>query len=383
MKIINQELMRASNKSLILEYIQKFGPVTKAEIAAVLGLSSTSVATFINELLAEAKIVRCGAAKSTGGRKSALYRQNPDACWFIGNDLQVDRLIGILMDFSGAALLVKESRLAARDEWSVGEALNQFIKAMMAAKKAPVSKIAGVGIGVPGIVNAAGIIELAPNLGWKNVNLRQLLNLPIPLLIENEANAALWGEKSFGAARRTLNTVYISVGLGVGCGLLINGELYTGHTFHAGEFGHMTLEPNNGLPCRCGSTGCWEAYASNNAALKLYTGKTGRILGSYEDFIELARGRDRAAREVLEITTRYLGVGIANIVNGINPEMIIIGGKIAELKDFIYNPLLKQVKEICLDKTFSGLTLEFTSLHDQACALGVAGRLIEKTIAAT
>jgi predicted NBD/HSP70 family sugar kinase len=382
MRIINQESMRTRNKSLILEYIQKNGPVAKAEIAAVLGLSSTSVATFINELVAETKIIQCGTAKSTGGRKSALYQLNPDACLYLGIDLQVDRIIGILMNFCGETLLSSELRFDNKDEWSVSETLSHLIAAMACQQNIPYSKISGIGIGVPGIVNSTGLIELAPNLGWKNVNLRELLPIDVPLLIENEANAALWGEKSFGAARRTINTVYVSVGIGIGCGLLLNGRLYSGHTSHAGEFGHMTIEPENGLPCLCGNYGCWEAYASNSAALKFYAQKAGHSLSSYEEFIALARQGDPHAMATLEFTIKYLGIGIANIVNSINPEMVIIGGKITELQDIIAKPLLKQIKESCLDKTFGGLTFKFTGLKDQACAMGVAGLFIEKTITA-
>lgn len=383
MRIINQESMRTRNKSLILEYIQKSGPVTKAEIATILGLSSTSVATFINELMAETKITHCGTAKSTGGRKSALYQLNPDSCIFLGIDLQVDRIIGILMNFCGETLLSTELCFDNKDEWSVSETLSRFIGTIAQQKKIPFSKITGIGIGVPGIVNSAGLIELAPNLGWKNVNLNELLSINVPLLIENEANAALWGEKTFGVARRTINTVYVSVGIGIGCGLLLNNRLYTGHTSHAGEFGHMTIESEDGLPCQCGNSGCWEAYASNNAALKLYTEKSGQAIGSYEDFIALARRGDPHALATLECTVKYLGIGIANIVNSINPEMVIIGGKITELQNIIARPLLKQIKESCLDKTFSDLTFKFTSLKDQACALGVAGLFIEKTINAS
>jgi predicted NBD/HSP70 family sugar kinase len=380
MKTINQESMRNRNKNIILEYIQKSGPVTKAEISTILGLSSTSVATFINELTAETKIIHCGAAKSTGGRKSALYQLNPDSCLFLGIDLQVDRIIGILMNFCGETILSTEYRFDNKDEWSVSENLSRLIQTIAQQKNIPYTKITGIGIGVPGIVNSAELIELAPNLGWKNVNLKELLSINVPLLIENEANAALWGEKSFGAARRAINTVYVSVGMGIGCGLLLNGRLYTGHTSHAGEFGHMTIEPEDGLPCQCGNHGCWEAYASNKAALKIYTEKTGQALGSYEEFITLTRHGDPHALATLEFTVKYLGIGIANIVNSINPEMVIIGGKITELQDIIARPLLKQIKESSLDKTFSGLTFRFASLKDQACAMGVAGLFIEKTI---
>lgn len=380
MKIINQESMRFRNKSLILEYIQKNSPVTKLELATVLGLSSTSVATFINELIDEAKIIHCGAAKSTGGRKSALYQLNPDACMFLGIDLQVDRIIGVLMNFRGEILYSGETYLEARDEWSASGTLNHFITTILDQHNIPISKINGIGIGVPGIVNSAGLVELAPNLGWKNVDLKELLSIDVPLLIENEANAALWGEKLFGTARRSINTVYVSVGMGIGCGLLLNGRLYTGHTSYAGEFGHMVIEPNQGMPCQCGNLGCWEAHASNNATVKLYNQKSGQKLNTYEEFINQIRQNDPIALDTLECVIRYLGIGIANIVNSINPEMVIIGGKITELQDIIAKPLLKQIKENCLDKTYSSLTFKFTTLKDQACAQGVAGLFLEKII---
>lgn len=377
-KVINQEKMRSLNKRHILEYIQKNGPVAKAELAAKLGFSITSVSSVINELLREARIVGCGAAKSTGGRRSALYKVNPEACYFIGLDLQIDRIIGLVLDYSGTVVTDMEVPLPGKDEWQAAAAIKQICSALLKEHGLNQTKLRGVGIGIPGIVDtAAGLIEFAPNLGWKNVKLGRLLNLKVPVFLENEANAAAWGEKSSGIARDCSDLVYVSVGLGIGCGLLLNGVLYPGRAFHAGEFGHMTVEPA-GIPCSCGNRGCWEVYASNAATLKRYAQNSGKTLSDFEAFLDAARSGDPLACAALAETVKYLGIGIANIVNGINPEMVVIGGRITAARELILEPLLREIKERSLDKSFSGLTLAFSPLHARATALGMAHMMLDQ-----
>lgn len=375
-KGINQELMRATNKNQILLAIRKNAPVTVKDLADRLGLSITSVTTFINELSAAAKIESCGAAKSTGGRKSALYRLNPDAQYFLGMDLQVDRIVLVMLDFSGNLVQSAEIALPNKDEWRVASQINELMARFVAELQIPPLKLGGVGIGVPGIVNQkTGLIEFAPNLGWKNVDLGLLLDLKVPFRIENEANAAAWGEKNFGAAREAANMIFISVGIGIGCGLIIENRLFAGPAFQAGEFGHMTLFPD-GIPCQCGNNGCWEVYASNEAALQRYTRITGQKLGHYEDLLRLYHQADPAAVTVLTETIQCLGLGIANIVNGLNPEMVVIGGKIIEA-EMLFPPLLKEIKAHSLDKTFSGLSIRFSGLQNKAAAWGVAGMMMD------
>jgi Transcriptional regulator/sugar kinase len=376
-KAINQELMRANNKKSILELILKKAPISKIEIANTLGLSSTTVANFINELSSENKITNCGVAKSTGGRKSALYQVNPEAFYIIGIDLQVDRVVCVLTNSVGTVLGTKESLFSNKDEWHVINLLNKAIEEIIYENNIPDEKIGGVGIGVPGIVqNASGIIELAPNLGWQNVNLRQLLNIDTLILIENEANAAAIGEQAFGVAAHIPNLIFISVGMGIGCGLIFNGKLFTGQSYHAGEFGHMTVEPA-GLTCRCGNQGCWEVYASNDATLKLYNQISDHKIYNFAEFLELVEQDDSYALDALESSIKYLGIGIANLVNGLNPQMVIIGGELTKLKGIIYHKLLKQIKDRSLDKTFGGFSLEFSQLKNQATALGMASLVLD------
>lgn len=381
-KAINQELMKSNNKRAILELIQKNSPISKSEIAGNLGLSPTSVSNFINELTAQNKIIKCGTAKSTGGRKSALYQINPQAFYVIGLDLQVDRIITVLTNSVGNAIATSEDFIQNKDEWRVIPLLNDNIRRIAKENNIAPERIGGIGIGVPGIVHSKSrVVEFAPNLGWQNVNLQQLLNIDKPIIIENEANAAALGEKAFGVAGAVTNFIYVSIGIGVGCGLITNGRLFTGHSYYAGEFGHMTIEPS-GLTCRCGNQGCWEVYISNEAALKLYNQISQRKIHNYEEFLDLVFKEDQYAMEVLESNIRYLGIGIANLVNGLNPDMVIIGGKIVEARELIYPKLLRQIKERSLDKTFGGFTLEFSRLKNQTTAMGMASLVIDQLMTA-
>jgi predicted NBD/HSP70 family sugar kinase len=379
---INHEVMRSNNKRFILDIIRKDGPLSKKEIADRLRVSITSVTTFINELLAEALIVTGGAAKSTGGRKSELFQANPDAFHVAAIDIQVDRLLVMLLNSNGAILEKEQLDLDATDEWSVAARLKTALESLCQKTRIPVANLAGLGVGVPGIVNpVTNRIDFAPNLGWKNVDLAALLgnNLP-PLVIENEANAAVIGETHWGVAQGVGNVIYVSIGIGLGAGLILNRQLYRGPNRLAGEFGHMTIE-QNGLPCRCGNRGCWEVYASNEATLRRYEAYSGSKPPNYEEFLKLFETGDPLAKLAMEETVRYLGLGLANLINGLNPEMIILGGGIVRVKQHIYADLLKNIKERCSEFSFKEVNLRFSELENHAAALGVGWLAIERHLA--
>ena len=231
-KAINHRIMRSNNKRQIMELLRKSGSLTKKEIAQRLGVSITTVATFINELINEDRILPSGNAESTGGRKSELYHLNPDASYVVGVDLQVDRLIVLLINLQGQIIRADEVKYTGTDERQIAATLYQTIIGISDSTQTPFSKIAGLGIGVPGIVNhQTGIIEFAPNLGWKNVDLASIIPIDLPVIIENEANAAAIGEANFGAARGKANVIFISVGLGIGAGLILTNSLYYGDNF--------------------------------------------------------------------------------------------------------------------------------------------------------
>ncbi|HHU50558.1 MAG TPA: ROK family protein [Firmicutes bacterium] len=379
-KTINQELMRNINKELVFRCIKDNLIISKKIIAEKLGLSTTTVATIINELLAGNKIQSCGSAKSTGGRKSILYEVNPTSGYAVGIDLQVDQIVYVLLDFAGNVVSTKKTDLTDKSEWAVAAVLNKEIPEFVVENGISMEKILGIGLGVPGTVHGQSeIIEFAPNLEWENVNLRSLLKCKTPIIVENEANAAALGEKGFGVGRNVANMVYVSVGMGVGCGIIIDHKLFSGTSFNAGEFGHMTVEPD-GLPCKCGKRGCWEVYASNNAALNLYAAKSGEYFDKFEDFIQRLMVGEKIASEVADHIAKYLGVGIGNIVNGLNPQLVVIGGKITETGDMIYDKILQQIKYHTLRRSMTELEIQFSALNSKASAMGAAGRVLDEAI---
>ena len=199
----------------------------------------------------------------------------------------------------------------------------------------------GVGLVVPGLVEAeTGVVLNAPTLGWKNVDVRADLaaRLPVPVHIERDAVACalakMWADRR---GEHTDNFAYVTVSDGVGAGLVINGQVVRGREHAAGEFGHVPLNLD-GPPCFCGNRGCWEAYTSNPATVARYLGKELKrpVLESeaadidltVEDVISRAASGDQSAREALEATGRYLGIGIAVIINALAPQEVIVGGEV-------------------------------------------------------
>ena len=372
--------MRNNNKAQILRCVKAKQVVSKRELTEELGLSTTTVSTFIRELEEENLIQNSGVARSTGGRRSLLYQLNPDYCYTLGLDLKVDRVVGVLLDFKGDIKAEKEVTFLERDEWKVIPLLKTFIHNLLAEYEIAWSKLGGIGIGIPGVLNnEAESIDFAPNLGWKNVDLPAMLALDKPIYLENEANAGALGEVVFGLGKNVGHLAYISVGMGIGCGLIIDHKLFSGHLRNAGEFGHMTVEPE-GFPCRCGNRGCWEVYASNSATLRMYAEATNNEQITFPEFLRKCQENDYHATEVLRTVTKYLGLGIASVINALNPEMVVIGGEITNVKSLIFNSLLKEIKERTLEKSFSGVRLDFSQLGNRAAALGMGTIVLEKII---
>jgi glucokinase len=198
--------------------------------------------------------------------------------------------------------------------------------------------VAAVGIGAAGFVDAAGRrVMFAPHLSWREepVADRLAARLDVPVLLDNDANAALWAEHRFGAARDAADVVLIALGTGIGGALLIGGRLHRGHGGMAGEFGHMQVVPD-GRPCECGRTGCWEQYCSGKA-LARFAADAGRHLAG-ADLTAAAAGGDIVARGAYAEVGRWLGVGVANVVAGLDPELVIVGGGVSAAGDLLLAP---------------------------------------------
>lgn len=381
-RTFNHHVVKEENKSLVLNKIIDCSPISRASVASEVGLNKGTVSSLVNDLLEDHLIYESGPGVSSGGRRPVMLLFNETAGYSIGIDIGVNYLLGVLTDFNGNIVFKKESAFKYLSYEEIEEKLFASIDFLMASAPPSPHGVVGIGVGVPGIVNNSGNILLAPNLNWKNLNLKDVLETKygLPVIIENEANAGAYGEKKFGAGIECENIVYVSAGIGIGVGLIFNGSLYKGSNGFSGELGHMTIQIDGPL-CRCGNEGCWELYASEQALITKAE-SLGLPLADHEEFDlmnlqALAEEGNKDALTLFEQTGDYLGVGINNIINTFNPQQVIIGNRLAWAKEWLETPLNRRVAKQALWFQQNDLEIKFSELSTFSAALGVAAFSIE------
>ncbi|KPJ64964.1 hypothetical protein AMJ44_11720 [candidate division WOR-1 bacterium DG_54_3] len=282
----------------------------------------------------------------------------------MGIDLGGTKIGGVLATPSGKVLMdVHIPTEAGKGKKQVIENIKKAIRMLIRSHKV---KIKAIGIGAPGpILYEKGIVIEAPNLpGWKRVNLRKILKkeFKVPVFVDNDANCAALAESWFGAGKFVKHFIYMTVSTGIGGGIIINKRIYRGAIGSAGEFGHMIVDPN-GPKCGCGNFGCLEALASGSALRR----KTGMDAISLE---LAARQGDKKAQKAIQEIGHYLAIGIANLVNAFNPERVIIGGGLSNMKELLFAPIKKDFKKYALTLPAKSVRIVRAKLGTKAGVLG-------------
>lgn len=319
--------------------------------------------------------------------------------YVIGVDLGATNIISLLISKDGK-IVARNSRKTMGEKGrkkTISQIVTSARDVLKEGERAGVSSksILGLGIGGPGPLNDdGGVIHIAPNIpGWINTHLVKELEdeLHLPIYLENDANAAALGEWWLGAGRGVDNLVLLTLGTGVGGGIIIDGEVLHGVRHTAGEVGHMIIR-EGGLLCGCGNRGCLEAYASAQSVVKrtldaikkgkktiltdLVKNKLGDI--SCKLVYDTARKGDNLSKQIVDETGKYLGIGIANIVNIINPEMIILGGGVAKAGDLLFKPVRKYVREYAFSAATEGVKIVPAALGVNAGAVGAVAYVLKK-----
>ena len=262
-------------------------------------------------------------------------------------------------------------------------------------KTVPGAEFAGVGAGAPGPLDTKrGVVLLTPNLGWVNLPLRQLLQdaLGIPAMIDNDANCAVLGEWWRGAARGAKQVIGITIGTGIGGGIIVDGRLYHGASDCAGEIGHTTVEVN-GRRCKCGNYGCLEAYASGPAIARraveaIEAGQTSKLPDYVDGALEritaqtvyqAAHDGDELAEEVVGDTAKFLGAGIANMINIFNPEIVVVFGGVTYAGERLFGPLRREVAKRAFKPAVAVCRIVPAELTGTAGVYGAARTFIDQT----
>ncbi|MDB4898101.1 MAG: transcriptional repressor [Firmicutes bacterium] len=390
------ELIRAINKQRVLRLIRGAGPLSRADAAEATGLTRPTISAVVAELLDEGWVVEVGTGESSGGRPPILLRFNPRARLVVGAELSAGHVRAVLADLSGVVRHRVKHRVESTDPLAELARVEQAIRELLAAvpgESGP-GAVAGIGLGITGMVSAtAGLWRYSPHFAVHDLPAADLLTerLGVPVLIENDARAMAWGERSFGAARGVDNLAYIRVGVGIGAGLIIRGQLYGGAHEGAGEIGH-TIVDDDGPLCACGSYGCLEAVASAPAIARraveriqqgaastisdLSNGDLNKVIGT--TVIEAAHAGDPLARETLLEAGRYLGLAIGNLINLFNPAMVVIGGGTGLAGDELLQPVIAVAMARALPALRERVQIVETALGEDSCPMGGAAMVIEE-----
>lgn len=268
--------------------------------------------------------------------------------------------------------------------------IKQAIKDLMKETNTTAKDIDGIGFDFPGQVDyKTGVVKLAPNIpGWINVPIAQMIEeeFHIPTRIDNDVRCAALGEMKFGAGQGCENFVCITVGTGIGSGLVVNGQLVRGASNAAGEIGHIKLQMKDGLICGCGDTGCLEAYASGPSIVAMAQdyikgGKSTKFRemaaaegGEITPYMvaKAAEAGDPVAKRIFEIVGEYIGIGLTSVINLLNPEKVIIGGGVAEAGDLLLNPIRKTIKERAMVVAGSAVEIVPAQLGNSAGVIGAS-----------
>ena len=350
---------REINRQIVLTLIRTHQPISRADLSRLMDTNRANITFLVNDLLEEG-LVREGAVGNEikrGRRPTYLYLNSDQRC-AIAVDIRATRTYLMMTDMIGNQL---EKVISFPTEFApekFAKTLSGHIRHML-EKYNGLSSCHGIGVCVPGMTDIkTGLVLRAPALGWLDVDLRGLMgkDLPdVPIHIENSGKACALSQiwETRGDSHTHHDLVFVSISDGVGVGVVINGELMRGKHNTAGEFGHLPLSID-GLPCLCGANGCWEAYISNLATISRYFGKnlsrrqpilleTANF--TIEDLVKSARSGDGKALAALHLTARYLGLGLASIINAIDPEQIYLGGEITEAWDLIEPQVRDAIKE--------------------------------------
>ena len=284
-------------------------------------------------------------------------------------------------------------KLPTNVELGLQEVVEKLIKTIRQVIQEAVSngdRIIGIGIGSPGIIDIkSGIIVSSPNFPqWKQVPLKQIIEerISIPTFLDNDANAFALGEKWLGAGKGVQSLVCLTLGTGVGGGIILGGHLWHGVNGMAAEIGHMTVVPD-GLPCNCGNSGCLEMYASASSIVRriviaLQAGESSAVTDYVNNDLtkitsdlvyHFALKGDSLAGKIMHETSIYLGIGIANLINLLNPEMILIGGGLTNAWDLIYPDMIQEVHKRAFEVPAKRVKIVRASLNDNAGIIGAAG----------
>lgn len=383
------DLMKQINISAILNLIRKKSPISRTNIVEETGLAHGSVSKITRGLLNLGFVREIGIGQSSGGRPPVFLQLDPSVGDVIGVNLGLGYIEAVLMNLEAKIKVRSRIELKETNKEYVLENIEKIIFDII-NRESEKGNIIGIGIAFHGIVDSSkGKSIFAPYYHFGNENIKEKFEkkFSLPVLVDNDVRAMAVGESWFGAAKGIENFISVNVTSGIGSGIVIGGELFTGVNYSAGEIGHILIDIN-GPKCTCGNNGCLEVYVSHDRIIKKYielikSGMDSKIPKNLdkikiEDICKAANIGDESAIKVIKEASSYLGVGLVDVVNMFNPTKIILSGEIMLSREIVLEIVKKRIKSRALSRKAAEVIIEETGLGDNAASIGGATLIIKE-----
>jgi predicted NBD/HSP70 family sugar kinase len=355
-QVATSETARKINRQITLNFLRRHQPMSRAELARRSGLQRSTVSAIVDQLIEEGWVTEGAIGRVPRGRRPRFLHLNSQRAGIIGVDLRPET--------TTLGLAGLDARFVSQTVWPTPREPELFVQELARSVASirgahPDIVCEGIGVSLPGRVDSSGRLIFAPNLGWRDVELKAKLesSIGLPVALENAANACALSELWFGHhPEHVKHLVAVTVSEGIGVGLLLNGQLVHGAHAMSGEFGHVSIDPEGPL-CSCGNRGCWERYASNSAAIRYFSesaGDSDKSIGQsplrFDDLLRRADEHDARALDALARMGRFLGIGLAALATGLAPEVIVVVGDVTAGWDRVGPFVLEEVRRRSLPR---------------------------------
>lgn len=391
MRLVGQNISDVKNRNLsvILRKVQHAGLISRTELAQETGLSNPAVGNLVNELLQMGLLKEVGMLNQPIGRSRVLLSLDEGSAQVIGIEMKRNGIFGLLANLNGVVRATSNKDFdAGSPSCQVLNALYEVIEKLMAVAALEKGRLLGIGIGTPGPIDVKqGMVFEPPNFpGLRNVALKRIVEerYGLPCILNDDARTSALGEAWFGAGRDIASLVFISIGEGIGSGIILDHRLYDGVHDIAGQIGHFTVEPR-GKHCDCGNIGCFETVASIPAIAERAR-QAGYDVNGLSDtemvstLVTAYRAGDPNAGELFDETLDYVVAAVISAINAYDPEMVILGGRLIQLCPEMVDIVKRRVKARCFYHIANDLKITPSKLGPKTSALGAVTLLLQKLL---
>lgn len=397
-KKVDSSVMNKMNKVQILSIIHNEKTISRADISKVTGLTPPTVTRIVEQLIHEEELVKyIGVGDSKGGRPPMILSFNGSENFVIAIDLGATLIRGVLSDLNNDIQMEIQVNTDLENGYEmIMDNVATVIERLLNKRGLNREKVLGVGLGVAGLIDRMkGTIDYSPDFGWEAVDISNSLHqrIKLPFICDHVTRLMALGELNYGIGKNYRNFAVIDIGYGIAAAIVVDGKLVYGSQGRAGEFGHFIVDPKSKIQCKCGSYGCLEALASGRHIATLgkelfARKKSQKIIELSNNDIdsidaklvfEAAREGDEHANEIVESVTNYLGIGIASLVNLLDPEVIFVGGGISANGEIFINPLKKTIQNYLISRN-KELDIKPVTFSDYATLTGAFSLIVDKII---